>query len=176
MEATSSSMIRRATPADAEPLAKLAVDTFTETFGYLYPPQDLASFLATKLTSESYLRALRDADCSVWIAQGLDERFVGFVNAGPCQLPVDALEERAGEIRQLYVRREARGARIGTRLLAEALDWLEEQRRRPVYVGVWSENHRAQRLYARHGFEKVGEYGFHVGTTVDHEFILRRMR
>jgi RimJ/RimL family protein N-acetyltransferase len=39
---------------------------------------------------------------------------------------------------------------------------------------VWSENHGAQRFYAREGFEKVGEYGFKVGRTVDHEFILRR--
>ena len=45
---------------------------------------------------------------------------------------------------------------------------------RDVWIGVWSENHGAQRFYARHGFEKVGEYGFTVGRTVDHEFILRR--
>ena len=45
---------------------------------------------------------------------------------------------------------------------------------RDVWIGVWSENHGAQRLYARHGFEKVGEYEFKVGQTRDHEFILRR--
>jgi len=39
---------------------------------------------------------------------------------------------------------------------------------------VWSENHGAQRLYARHGFEHVGDYDFVVGNIRDHEFILRR--
>ena len=39
---------------------------------------------------------------------------------------------------------------------------------------MWSENFGAQRFYGREGFEKVGEYGFRVGATVDHEFILRR--
>jgi ribosomal protein S18 acetylase RimI-like enzyme len=39
---------------------------------------------------------------------------------------------------------------------------------------VWSENFGAQRFYGRYGFEKVGEYGFRVGNTVDHEFILKR--
>jgi ribosomal protein S18 acetylase RimI-like enzyme len=43
-----------------------------------------------------------------------------------------------------------------------------------IWIGVWSENLGAQRFYARRGFEKVGEYGFPVGKTLDHEFILRR--
>jgi hypothetical protein len=41
---------------------------------------------------------------------------------------------------------------------------------------VWSENHGAQRLYARYGFDKIGEYGFPVGQTIDREFILKQTR
>ncbi len=52
--------------------------------------------------------------------------------------------------------------------------WLQSEGPRDVWIGVWSENHGAQRFYAREGFEKVGEYGFPVGGTVDREFILRR--
>ena len=43
-----------------------------------------------------------------------------------------------------------------------------------VQLSVYSENHGAQRFYERYGFTKVGEYGFPVGKTVDHEFILKR--
>jgi RimJ/RimL family protein N-acetyltransferase len=43
-----------------------------------------------------------------------------------------------------------------------------------VYIGVWSGNAGAQRLYARHGFEKIGEYDFPVGQHLDREFILRQ--
>ena len=39
-------MIRRATPDDAATLCALAERTFVETFGHLYPPQDLADYLA----------------------------------------------------------------------------------------------------------------------------------
>ncbi len=39
---------------------------------------------------------------------------------------------------------------------------------------MWSGNFGAQKLYARLGFEKVGEYEFKVGATRDHEFIMRR--
>jgi RimJ/RimL family protein N-acetyltransferase len=40
------------------------------------------------------------------------------------------------------------------------------------YLGVFSENHRAQRFYARNGFAKVGEYQFPVGAQMDDEDIL----
>jgi RimJ/RimL family protein N-acetyltransferase len=43
-------------------------------------------------------------------------------------------------------------------------------------VGVWSENVGAQRLYARYGFEKIGEYDFPVGAQLDREFILKQVR
>jgi ribosomal protein S18 acetylase RimI-like enzyme len=54
------------------------------------------------------------------------------------------------------------------------LEWLSAQGHTPIYIGVWSENYGAQRFYWRYGFNKVGEYGFRVGGTVDHEFILKR--
>ena len=43
----------------------------------------------------------------------------------------------------------------------------------PIFVREPSDAERA-RLYGRHGFVKVGEYGFPVGETIDREFILRR--
>ena len=45
---------------------------------------------------------------------------------------------------------------------------------RTLWIGVWSENYGAQRLYARHGFEIVGEYSFMVGDHADRELITRR--
>jgi hypothetical protein len=60
-------------------------------------------------------------------------------------------------------------------LLERALDRLASvQHRAPVYVGVWSGNVGAQRLYERFGFRKIGEYDFRVGDQLDREFILAR--
>lgn len=43
-----------------------------------------------------------------------------------------------------------------------------------LWIGVWSGNQKAQRLYAAHGFEPVGGYRYAVGTWLDDERILRR--
>ena len=165
--------LRPALSADAAPLAKLAAVTFTETFGRLYSPQDLQSFLSISRSEERYLRLLADERMGLWLASTSAGEPVGYAVAGPCKLPVENLEPTAGEMQELYVRSDYHGYQLGTRLLVSALDWLAA-RYSPLYVGVWSENVGAQRLYGRYGFNKVGEYGFPVGDHVDHEFILKR--
>jgi diamine N-acetyltransferase len=165
--------VRRVTEKDAGALAHLAEITFTETFGHLYAPEDLATYVASAYTEEASLRTLRDPRMAYWLTSAEGEPAAGFALAGYCKLPVHGLEPTAGELRQLYVRSAYQKQRLGTMLFDAALAWLEAHYS-PLYVGVWSENHGAQRFYGRYGFRKVGEYGFPVGKTVDHEFILKR--
>lgn len=166
--------IRRATLGDAPTLALLGAATFTETFGHLYPPEDLQTFLQGSHTMDAWARTLADPQRAVWIAALADGTPIGFILVGSCKLPVANLEPAAGEIQQLYVLAQHHNLRLGTRLMDLGLEWLQAQGRTPLYVGVWSENFGAQRFYGRYGFVKVGEYGFPVGKTVDLEFILKR--
>jgi ribosomal protein S18 acetylase RimI-like enzyme len=165
--------IRRAVPSDASALAQLGAATFTETFGHLYPPEDLQTFLDGSHSVAAWRRTLNDPDRAVWLVS-LAEKPVAFVCAGACKLPVENREPTAGEVQQLYVLSQHQNLRLGSRLMDIALDWLETNKRLPIYIGVWSENYGAQRFYGRYGFAKVGEYGFPVGKTVDREFILKR--
>jgi len=166
--------IRRALPGDAEGIAGLARETFVETFGYLYRPEDLAAFLKTSQSVAAYAPLLGDQRVGIWVAEDTGHGLVGFLTAGPCKLPAPHREATAGEIRQLYLRTSVQREGLGTRLLVTGLDWLVARGHSPLYVGVWSGNLGAQRLYARYGFEKIGEYDFPVGKQLDREFILRQ--
>ncbi len=167
-------IIHRATNEDAPTLAALGAATFTETFGHLYPPEDLRYFLSEAHSVAAWTRTLADPKRAVWIAMLPDGTAIGFIVVGACKLPVDNREPTAGEIQQLYVLARYHNLRLGTRLMTIGLEWLEAQGQTPLYIGVWSENYGAQRFYGRYGFDKVGEYGFPVGKTVDREFILKR--
>jgi diamine N-acetyltransferase len=169
-----SATLRRAHAGDAAPLAILGAATFSETFGHLYPPSDLETFLTTSHSVDTWNRTLADPERAVWIAELNDETQIGFICVGACKLPVENREPKAGEVQQLYVLARHHNLRLGTRLMKLGLEWLETEGRAPLYVGVWSENYGAQRFYGRYGFSKVGEYGFPVGKTIDREFILKR--
>jgi len=164
--------LRRATEADAETLAAVGASTFVEAFGHMYSTKDLADFLATEQAPERYREWARDPRYALWIAEDGDQA-LGFVLAGPCTLPHDEVTPGCGELKRIYMRREAQGTGVGTRMLTAALDWLTAPGR-DLWIGVWSENFGAQRLYQRYGFERAGTYYFPVGEQRDYEFILRR--
>ncbi len=166
-------LIRRAGSADAETLSAIGAETFVETFGHLYPPDDLATFLAEAYNLDRTRADLADPDKASWLVEA-DGAVVGYALAGPCGLPHPEVTPGCGELKRIYLRKAWQGGGLGARLYAETLAWLETAGPRTVWLGVWSENHGAQRFYARQGFEKVGEYGFAVGSIVDHEYILRR--
>ncbi|MES2034178.1 MAG: GNAT family N-acetyltransferase [Pseudomonadota bacterium] len=165
--------IRRATPNDAQTLSRLGAETFAETFGHLYPPEDLAVFLPYAYGLERIAADLANPATAMWLLE-VDGEAVGYALAGACDLPHPEVTPACGELKRIYVLRAHQGGGTGSRLLQTALDWLERDGPRTLWIGVWSENLGAQRLYARLGFEKVGGYVFPVGETLDQEFILRR--
>lgn len=165
--------IRRATVDDAATLSSLAARTFTETFGHLYPPEDLASFLADAYPPEKQAVILGHPDYAVWLLEDEGEA-VGHAAAGPCGLPHLDVQRGDGELKRLYVLASHQNGGWGGRLFDAAERWLLRDGPRTLWVGVWSENLGAQRFYARHGFAKVGTYEFPVGRVRDLEFILRR--
>lgn len=100
---------------------------------------------------------------------------IGYVTACPAHLPHPDVAPGDGEIQRLYILQGHQGGGRGTALLTAALDWLERDGPRTLWIGVWSENYGAQRFYARHGFEIVGDYSFMVGDHADYELITRRL-
>ena len=198
-------MIRRATPADAEALSALSRTCFTQTFGHLYDPADLAAFLDEAYAPDVLRAELEDPDRATWLlfddpsdedgdsspspandpnapepqrqapASSATQAPIGYVTACPAHLPHPDVSPDDGDIQRLYILQGHQGGGRGTLLLKTALEWLERDGPRTLWIGVWSENYGAQRFYARHGFEIVGEYSFMVGDHADHELITRRL-
>ena len=165
--------IRRATPHDAETVSRLATRTFVETFGHLYSDEDLQAFLADAYAVEKQRTILEHPDYAIWLLEQGDTA-IGHAAAGPCGLPHPEVAPGDGELKRLYLLQAHQNGGWGGRLFDTALDWLQREGPRRLWIGVWSENLGAQRFYARHGFAKVGEYEFPVGRVRDREFILRR--
>ena len=165
--------IRRATPADAQRLSEIGARTFAETFGHLYPPDDLADFLREAYGLAATEADLADPGKAAWLVEAQGQ-VIGYAQAGPCGLPHPEVTDRCGELKRFYFLKAWQNRGLGRGLFGQAMAWLQTTGPRDIWIGVWSENFGAQRFYGRQGFEKVGEYGFHVGNTVDREYILKR--
>lgn len=165
--------IRRATLADAPGLSKLGVATFNETFAHLYAPEDLQEFLTYNHSTDYYEEFLNDPEAAAWVAETPAGEMIGYCTAAPCSLPAPDMPENSGELCRLYLDAKAQGRGLGTALLECALEWIDMHFDH-AYVGVFSENEGAQKLYKRYGFEKVAEYHFLVGNHPDLEWIMKR--
>lgn len=171
-------IIRPARRDEAGPLALLKRETFRESFvdgGFAipYPPDELAMFEEAAYSIDKVASELADPGKMCWVAESAG-LLLGYAHVGPTKLPHPEARAGDGELNQLYVRNEAQGLKLGSRLLSLALDHLAATRPGPIWLGVWSGNLRAQAIYAAQGFIKVGEYDFPVGRWTDREFIFRR--
>jgi ribosomal protein S18 acetylase RimI-like enzyme len=161
---------RKAAAVDAERLVALFHDCFRDTFGHMYQPEDLATFLAGH-TPVHWRDQLESGEFVVRLVEEGDE-LAGFIKLGPLRLPVEA-QGQAVELRQLYVLGPWQGSGAARALM----DWgMAAARRRgadELYLSVFTGNHRARRFYARYGFEEVGPYAFMVGNQADEDLIMR---
>lgn len=177
--APSDTLIRPARPDDAPALSVLGRQTFIDTFvaedGFAipYPADDLEAYLHASFGVEATAVKLAETGAAWWVAER-DGDLLAFANVGPNGLPHPDAGVGNMELRRLYVGKAAQGLGLGTQLLALSLEWMETHTVGPLWIGVWSGNLKAQKLYAAYGFEKAGEYQYPVGAWNDHEFILRR--
>ena len=163
---------RDATVADAAALDRIFDTSFCDTFGHIYRPEDLASFLASFGIAD-WQAQLADPAFATRLAEA-DGEPVAYVKLGPVKIPVES-DQSSLLIDQFYVLPEHHGVGIAH----ELMDWtLAEARRRDagaLYLTVFIENHRARRFYERYGFEPVGRYDFMVGSHADQDIIMRKM-
>lgn len=162
--------IRTANLDDATSLSRLGGKTFTETFGSMYSAEDLSLFLEQGHSEEVYRRVLSDPRSRVWIAEETTA-LVGFLSAGPCDLPVPDKPDSAGEIQRFYLLNDWQGHGTGGELFGLAMEFLKGSFDH-IYLSVYAENYGAQRFYERQGFVKIHAYHYMVGNQADPEFIM----
>jgi ribosomal protein S18 acetylase RimI-like enzyme len=161
---------RDATAADAKALAAFCARTFVETFGHLYPAEDLSAYLAAKYDEPVQREEIANPHFRYRLAfEG--EVLVGYCMMGALDLDVD--DPNALELHRLYVDERMKGAGVAMALMADCLAWARAKSADALYLSVWENNHRAQAFYKRYGFEHAGEHNFMVGKTADHDFIWR---
>ena len=162
---------RDAGPQDAAVLAAIGRESFIETFGHLYTPENLAAFLENH-SAENWRRELSDPRYAVRLGT-IDGVSAAYLKLGPPSLPFTPPKDSI-ELRQFYILKPWQGAGLA----AAMMDWvLAEARRRDardLYLSVFVDNHRARRFYGKYGFEPVGRYDFMVGTHADEDIVMKR--
>ncbi|MEH3048537.1 GNAT family N-acetyltransferase [Sphingomonas adhaesiva] len=162
--------LRTATAADAPVIASLARQTFADTFGHLYSPENLASFLAIH-TPENWAAEIADPRYAVRLAEANGQP-VAYMKLGPPSLPFTPAAG-AIELRQIYVLPTHHGGGLANAMMDHAITEARARGATALYLSVFTDNPRARRFYTRHGFVEVGPYAFMVGDQADEDIVMR---
>jgi len=164
--------LRPALPQDAAEIAALGRDSFVAAFGHLYRPEDLAAFLDQAYAVEAVAAEIADPAITHRLAIGDDGAIAAFCKiTRPSGYAAHSDAADPVALNQLYCAPGQTGRGLGAALM----DWALAEARAlgcdAVQLSVWSENHAAQRFYARYGFDKIADIDFWVGSHRDDEFL-----
>jgi diamine N-acetyltransferase len=153
--------IRKAQRADVKPLSELAKTTYANAFGHSLNPPDLAVHLENNL-SESCFEEFLDEDTILVAEHG--NRLIGFIQIGVAwpETDDDDFSPEDAELRRIYVLSEFQDKGIGRQLIDAAFREHCFASARDIYLDVWEDNQRAQKLYESYGFRAIGKRAFQV--------------
>lgn len=166
-------LLRRATPDDAPRLALLGAATFLTAFASDHPGQALVDHCAQEHGAQRYADWLARADHAFWLVETDLGAPIGYAMLCPPQIDIEP-DPGALELKRLYALAGWQNAGLGRRLIDAVVAEAKARGAPSLYLCVYTINHAAQRFYARHGFEKVGQQQFMTGDVPFTDWILRK--
>ena len=163
--------ITRARSADDQALSLVGATTFLETYADLLPGEDIVTHCRTLHATDYYRDWLSDGSRLAWIARNSSGAPVGYLTAGPPDLPVETGPADL-EINRIYVLATLKGQGLGRRLLDAAATAARERGATRLVLGVFGRNETAQAFYARLGFRQIGVRQFQVGASLHDDLVL----
>ncbi|KAI5867092.1 acyl-CoA N-acyltransferase [Durotheca rogersii] len=165
--------------SDAAAIALIGANTFTATFGFSVPANDLADFLAETYSPEAIETDIRESqktNISTFVARDRAGAVLGFVQLvrGETDPSLSGDASSHAEMRRLYVDTAAHGRGIGSKLIAAVESRAKADGFQLLWLTVWEDNKSAQRLYQRLGYRKAGETEFATGECIQTDYVLTK--
>ena len=180
-------LVRNAGPEDAAALARVAAATFPLACPPHTTPEAIATFIAQNLSEARFgeylvdparqlLLAELDGECEVGGQHGVGDAVAGYamvVHGAPSDADViDAIgADETTELSKLYVMPGHHGSGLASELMDAAIALAVTHGSPSIWLGVNQENARANRFYAKHGFEIAGAKRFLVGDRYEEDWV-----
>ena len=165
--------IRIATLNDIAQIVRLGLHVFTVSFGYSLPQEELQAYLDESYSTAAITRDVEDTTKDMIVATDQNDKILGFalLTRGTSE-PCLANLEKTVELQRLYVHPDHHGKGLGKSLALKIEDMAREQGYANMWLGVWEENHKAQKVYERLGYCRVGNHPFKMGNVVQTDNIM----
>lgn len=154
--------LRRASVEDARALAAFASKAFSDTYGGMDDPGDIADYVAEHFNVEAIAKVIVDTIAITLLAE-IDGELVGYAVLKSAGAPACVTGTHPIELARFYLGKGFIGRGIGSRLMLLIHGEALRLGARTLWLSVYERNIRAVRFYERFGFTKVGGKEFLFG-------------
>lgn len=163
--------IKTITADDVKKLQEVSRETFKATFDPYTAPADMKRFLAEDYETGKLIKEINNPDSRFFFLMVGDE-VAGYlkINVGDAQ--TEHLKENALEVERIYLLPNFQHKGLGNVLLDYAEETAKKEGKDYMWLGVYEKNINAQNFYKRHGFEKVSQHTFQVGSDPQTDWLL----
>lgn len=159
---------------DIPVLSELACRSFVETYAKFNTQQDMDKHLRDHLSEQSLTGQVQNPELLFYFAiddQNPEQPIIGFFQyaLGDHRKP-----PRSGaiEVERFYLDPAAIGRGLGSEMMTQCKETAASLGYLHLWLGVWSENHRAIQFYQRNGLVTVGEKSFVLGEEEQSDYVM----
>ena len=157
---------------DLHELRELSINTFYETFAPMNTAEDMENYLATSFEEAKFRRELSDSNTEFFFVYS-GEELAGYMKLNEAPSQSDVNDKTSLEIERIYVLSKYQGEGLGALLMDKAISTARERSKEYIWLGVWEKNEKALAFYKKHGFYKIGEHSFIIGSDVQTDHLMR---
>jgi ribosomal protein S18 acetylase RimI-like enzyme len=149
--------IRKAKKEDLDAVVELGYGMlmFHTKFNTYYQPIKDRTKLR-EITSKYFLKLMRSRNALFLVAED-DGKIVGHAIGEIKKNPTGLLEEKHGEVGEIFIKKEYRRTGLGKQFIDDILDWLKTKKIKRVVVDFDSKNGIARTAYKKMGFSPFKE-------------------
>ncbi|SHL35977.1 spermine/spermidine N-acetyltransferase [Chitinophaga jiangningensis] len=165
--------IRKANIADIAALAKLARNTFFETFAASNSEADMQQYLEEHFNEATVHNEVSNPDSLFYMAWENDVP-VGYLKLNTGNAQTELKSPETIEIERIYVLHAWHGKKVGQLLYEKAIEIARALQKHRIWLGVWEENPRAIRFYEKNGFVTFDKHTFILGKEVQTDLMMHK--
>ena len=165
--------IKHADPSHAALIAKLALDTFCESFEKVNNPEDFWAYVNEAFHVSKIEEELNEPG-SLYMLAYADGDLAGYARVRQSdEVNRDFPGVKTIELQRIYALDKFIGKGIGKALMNYCIELGKKQGAEILWLGVWEHNQRAQQFYKKLGFEQFSSHTFMLGKDAQTDILLK---
>ena len=164
--------IERVTLAHIEQLQQIGRQTFIETFSEINTEENMTKYLDDSFNISRLTTEIQNLNSEFYFAI-IDAKVVGYLKINRGDAQTELKNDHTLELERIYVLNEFHGKKVGQVLFKKAFQIAEQSKVDYLWLGVWEENHKALKFYAKNGFTAFNKHMFVLGDSIQTDIMMK---